>query len=104
MKPLAVFITAPSAASARKLADGLLVRKLAACVTVLPGAASRYWWKGRLESARELLLVAKTSRARLPALVKAVKALHPYEVPEVVALPIAGGNPDYLAWLGTSLK
>jgi periplasmic divalent cation tolerance protein len=100
----AVLITAPSAKEAAKVSDVLLKEKLAACVNVVPGVSSRYWWKGRIESAREHLLIAKTLRRKLPALVRRVKAVHPYSVPEVVSLSVGAGNPDYLRWIADSLR
>jgi periplasmic divalent cation tolerance protein len=72
-------------------------------VNLLHGLHSIYWWKGTVEEAEESLLLVKTTRERLPALVDRVRALHSYTVPEVVALPIEGGNPDYLAWLVDSV-
>lgn len=98
------FITTSSPAESKKIADGLLTERLAACVTVLPGATSRYWWKGKIASGKEQLLIAKTSKGKAPALIRRVKALHSYEVPEVVLFPIAAGNPDYLRWVGESLS
>lgn len=99
-----VFITVPDWKTADGVSAVLLDRKLAACVTVTPDVHSRYWWQGKQETATELALTAKTLTALLPALVKAVKAVHPYEVPEIVAVPITGGNPDYLNWIADSCK
>ena len=94
-----VYITAGSRAEARKLADALVAERLAACVNILGAIESTYRWKGAVERGREVALVAKTRRANLKRLVARVKALHAYEVPCVVALPIVGGNPDFLAWI-----
>jgi periplasmic divalent cation tolerance protein len=99
-----VFVTTPSQAESRKIAETLLKNRLAACVSVLPGITSCYWWKGKIERAREELLVIKTARRKLPALFRQVKALHSYEVPEIISLPISSGNPEYLRWIGDSLK
>jgi periplasmic divalent cation tolerance protein len=99
-----VLITTPSRAESREIADGLLKGRLAACVNILPGIASRYWWKGKIEAAREQLLIVKTARRKLPALIRRVKALHSYKVPEIVALPVSAGNPDYLRWISDSLR
>jgi len=96
---VAVFITAANAREARRLAAALVAEKLAACVSDAGAVRSIYRWKGRVARARERLLIAKTSRARLRALTARVKALHAYDVPEIAALPIVGGNPDYLAWV-----
>jgi periplasmic divalent cation tolerance protein len=99
MPVVAVLVTASSPREARRLSDALLKERLVACVNVLPGVVSRYWWKGKIASGREVLLVAKTVASKLPAVVRRVKALHSYEVPEVLALPAAGGNPAYLKWV-----
>jgi periplasmic divalent cation tolerance protein len=80
----------------------LVGEKLAACVQILGGGRSVYRWEGKLARASETLLIAKTRRARFPALLARVKQLHSYSVPEVVGLPISLANPDYLAWLGES--
>jgi periplasmic divalent cation tolerance protein len=97
--PLLVLITAGGEAEARRIADALLEERLAACVNTIRRIDSRYWWRARLESARECLLLVKTRAPLLPAIIERVKGLHSYEVPEIIALPIAGGNPDYLKWL-----
>lgn len=99
MSVVAVFITAANARDARRLAEALVAEKLAACVSDIGPLRSVYRWKGRVERAREHLLIAKTVRARLRKLTTRVKALHSYDVPEIVALPVGGGNPDYLAWV-----
>jgi periplasmic divalent cation tolerance protein len=84
---------------ARALARALVSRRLAACASLVPGVRSVYRWKGRVEEARETLLVIKTAAPRVPALLAAVAELHPYEVPEALALPVASGLAPYLAWL-----
>ncbi len=99
MVPVIVLSTAASLDEATRIADALVEERLAACVTVLPGARSVYRWQGRVEHADEVLLVIKTVAARLDALTARVRALHAYEVPEVVAVPITAGWPPYLAWL-----
>lgn len=87
-----------------RLARALLDRRLAACVNVLPGVRSLYRWKGVIEDDREHLLVIKTSAGRYPALAAALEELHPYEVPELLALPIEAGAEKYLSWLGSSVS
>lgn len=99
MNAVAVFITAANARQARRLATVLVSEKLAACVSEIGAVRSVYRWQGRVERARERLLIAKTVRARLRRLTARVKSLHTYDVPEIIALPMAGGNPDYLAWV-----
>ena len=96
---LVVFITAGDAAEAEKIATTLLKRRQAACVNIVPGVTSHFWWQDKLEKTGESLLVVKTRDNLLPDVIKTVKKLHSNEVPEIIALPIAGGNPDYLAWL-----
>jgi periplasmic divalent cation tolerance protein len=100
---LVCLITCSSKEEALRIAQTLVREHLAACVNLLHGLHSIYWWKGTVEEAEESLLLVKTTRERLPALVDRVRALHSYTVPEVVALPIEGGNPDYLAWLVDSV-
>lgn len=98
-----VLITAPRP-KAGALAKGLVSARLAACVNVVPGVVSHYRWKGTLHRDPEALLIAKTSAARLPALKRWVEKNHPYEVPEVLALPVADGAGSYLGWLGENLR
>ncbi len=90
--------TCPPAA-AEKIAKGLLERRLVACVNALPGVVSRFWWKGKLERDDETLLVMKTEAARVPEVIAALRDLHPYEVPELLALPVEEGAGPYLAWV-----
>ena len=93
-----VLVTAPPR-RARALARELVGRRLAACVNLVPGVRSVYRWKGRVEEARETLLVAKTTASRCAALLSAVAELHPYEVPEGIALPVDAGLAPYLEWV-----
>jgi len=89
----------PDRASAESLARTLVAERLAACVNLLPGVVSVYRWQGEIESADETLLMIKTVRAGLSALTARVRALHPYELPELVALEAVGGLPEYLNWV-----
>ena len=99
-----VLVTCGSLTEARRIARAVVDARLAACVNILPGAVlSTYRWKGRVESARERLLLIKTSRKRVAALQTAVARLHSYDVPEFIALPILAGSRAYLAWLEESL-
>jgi periplasmic divalent cation tolerance protein len=93
------WVACASADEARAIARATVGERLAACANLLGPSESLYWWKGRLEAAAEHALVLKTRAALVPALVARVRALHSYEVPCIVALPIAGGDPGYLAWL-----
>ena len=101
---IAVFITAANGGEATRLADLLVGSKLAACVQVLPGMESVYRWQGNIERAEEVLLIAKTTRAKFALLEREVRILHSYETPEIVALPIVDGSPAYLEWLSKSLE
>ena len=103
MKFYVVLVTSPNRRTSEKLSKGLVGGKLAACVNVLPSLRSRYWWKGRVETALEELLLIKTSQSRLSRLIHWVKKNHPYKVCEVVALPIAAGNKLYLDWIAISI-
>ncbi len=94
-----VFITVDSQETARKITDKLLTERKAACVNIIPKVESQYWWQGKIESANELLLIVKTRAVLLEELIALVKQNHPYSVPEIIALPIIGGNKDYLKWI-----
>jgi periplasmic divalent cation tolerance protein len=96
---LVVFITTSSYEEARKIADTLVARKKAACVNIVPRVNSLFRWKGKIEEAEESLMVVKTRAKLFPDVVSQVKSIHSYEVPEIIALPIVEGNPDYLEWL-----
>lgn len=99
MDALLVLTNLPDAASARALAAHLVEARLAACVNILAPCRSVYRWEGTLEDAEEVPLLVKTTAARYPALEAAIRARHPYELPEIVAVPIERGLPDYLAWV-----
>ena len=89
----------PDMATAEHIAGTLVEEGLAACVTLLPGARSIYRWQGKLERVEECLLLIKACADDYPALERRLLALHPYDVPELLALPVLAGNPAYLAWL-----
>ena len=100
-----VLVTCGSAAEAKRIARAVVGARLVACVNVLPGAVtSIYRWKGKVETARERLLLIKTSRKRLARLEAEVARLHSYDVPEFIALPVGAGSRRYLDWLGESVK
>ena len=100
-----VFVTCGTLSESTKIARGVIQKRLAACVNVLRNPMDSYYtWKGKLEVAREYLLVIKTSSKRLSELEKEVKRLHSYEVPELIAIPVAGGSNDYLAWVKSSVR
>jgi periplasmic divalent cation tolerance protein len=99
-----VLVTCPSLALARKIARAVVQTRLAACVNLVHSPVeSFYTWKGKLEKAREYLLVMKTSAKRLTELENEVKRLHSYDVPEFIALPITEGSKKYLSWLQESV-
>jgi len=98
-KCIIVFITVDSQETAQKIANKLLTERKVACANILPKVESHYWWQGKIESANELLLIVKTRAALLDELIALVKQIHPYAVPEIIALPIIGGNEDYLKWI-----
>ena len=101
---LVVLVTCRSAKEADRIARSLVETRLAACGNILRSPVlSIYRWKEKIESSREVLLVIKTSRRRFSALQAAIKRLHSYEVPEIIALPIAAGSRAYLSWLAESL-
>lgn len=104
MKAYVVLVTSPDRKTSKKLSKGLVEGKLAACVNRVPGIASRYRWQGKIENAKEELLLIKTNQRKLPALTRWVKVHHPYQVCEVLALPVAAGNGDYLKWIDQSLR
>ena len=101
---MAVLVTTPDRTTSEKMSRGLVQNKLAACVNRVPGLTSRYWWNGKMETAREELLVIKTNRAKFSGLIQWVRQHHPYTVCEIVALPIARGNQAYLRWIDQSLR
>ncbi len=100
---IVVFVTCPGRVPAKRLAQALVAKRLAACVNLVSGVESYFRWQGTLDRARETLLIIKTTAARFRALHQAVCALHPYEVPEIVALPIVTGHPPYLRWVRASV-
>lgn len=99
-----VLVTAPDLKTARRLARLALEARLAACVNLVPRIESHYWWRGKLEKSREILLVIKTLRSKIATLEKLVLQSHPYDTPEIVTLPLEGATPRYLAWLQSSLE
>lgn len=101
---LLVLTNLPDAASARRLADALVENHAAACVNLLAGCTSVYRWQGKVESASEVPLLIKTTAAAYPRLEKLVRELHPYELPEIIAVPVEAGLPGYLQWVAQETK
>lgn len=101
MDALLVISNLPDRASAENLARALVDRRLAACVNVLSPCRSVYRWKGKVEDAEEFPVLIKTTRERYAALEAAIRENHPYELPEIIVLPLAGGLPAYLEWVAS---
>lgn len=104
MDALLCLCTCPDAATAERLAASLVEERLAACVSLVPGLRSIYRWQGAIQRDEELLLLIKTTRARYPALQARLPALHPYELPELLAVEVADGLPAYLRWLADATR
>ncbi len=100
---IVVYINARDNEEAEKIARQLLKRRQAACVNIVPGVNSHFWWQNRLDSAQECLLVVKTKDTLLPDIVKSVRKIHSYSVPEIIALPIVGGSQEYLDWIDSEV-
>lgn len=98
-----IFVTSANKEEAEKIASGLIQEKLAACVNIIENVRSIFWWQGKADNACEVLLVIKTRRQLMNKLMKKVKSLHSYEVPEIIALPIISGDKKYLKWIDESL-
>lgn len=101
---IVVLVTAGGEEEARRIAQQLLDARLAACVNVIDGISSFFHWQGKQEMERESLLVIKSSSRLLSQIIETVKKTHSYEVPEVIALPVTGGNRDYLAWIDSEVR
>jgi periplasmic divalent cation tolerance protein len=99
-----VLTTCENSQDAQTIAETLVEKRLAACVNILPGLKSIYRWQGKVENAAELLLLIKTRRGLFEQLSAELARIHPYEVPEVIALPVIDGAPAYLGWLEKELK
>ena len=104
MRAFVVLTTTPDKKSAEKIAGVLVRQKLAACVSLRGGFESVYRWKGKVERAAETLLIIKTSKAKFPKLEKAIRANHPYDVPEILGFGASAGSKPYLNWMEHSLK
>ncbi|XP_040377849.1 protein CutA 1, chloroplastic-like [Oryza brachyantha] len=101
---IVVYVTVPNREAGKKLSQSIISEKLAACVNIVPGIESVYWWEGKVQTDAEELLIIKTRESLLDALTEHVKSNHEYDVPEVIALPITGGNTKYLEWIKNSTK
>jgi periplasmic divalent cation tolerance protein len=99
MAAMFLYITAADVAEARRLGRTVVEERLAACANILPGATSIYRWDGAVTEAEEAVLIVKSTEALAPALTERLRALHSYDVPCIIVVPIAGGSPDFLAWI-----
>ena len=99
-----VLVTVSGQQEADRISSVLLEERKAACVNIIPKVASRYWWQGKIDSADELLLLIKTRMALVPQIVQLVKQNHSYTVPEIIAIPIAAGSEEYLAWIDAETR
>ncbi|XP_020213930.1 protein CutA, chloroplastic isoform X1 [Cajanus cajan] len=101
---IVVYVTVPNKEAGKNLAESIVQEKLAACVNRVPGIESMYQWEGKIQTDSEELLIIKTRQSLLEALTEHIKANHQYEVPEVISLPITGGNLKYLEWIKESTR
>jgi periplasmic divalent cation tolerance protein len=99
-----VYIICKTSAEADSLGEVIVERRLAACVNIIDGMRSIYWWDGKVERGQEAVLIAKTRTSLVDELTEAIKAMHGYEVPCVVVMPITGGNSDFLSWIREETK
>ncbi len=101
---IVVFITAKDDQEAKQIGQKLVEDKLIACANIVKGIQSIFWWQNKVDQSEETLLILKTKKSFFPKIVKVVKNFHSYSVPEIIALPIVGGNPDYLKWINESIR
>lgn len=100
-KFIIIFITCGSKKEAGKIVDAILNKRLAACANIVSEVESKFWWRGKIDNAKEYLIMMKARRKNFEEIEKQVKRLHSYEVPEIIAIPIVAGSKDYLKWLET---
>ena len=101
---IVLFITTATIGEAKRISKALLNQRKAACVNIVPKVSSLFWWQEKLDSAQESLLIIKTKASQLNEIVRLVKDIHSYDVPEIIALPIVGGNQDYLEWIDKEVR
>jgi len=99
-----ILVTAANKREARKIAKALINNKLAACVNIIGKVESLFWWQGKVDRAFEAILVVKSKKAKMPKVIKLVKSMHSYAVPEIISLPINSGFKRYLGWIDESLR
>ena len=96
---IVVLVTVPDHDVARKISETVLTARLAACVNILSGVQSMYWWEGKITNDQEVLLMMKTTHARYDSLAHSISSAHPYKVPEILAIPVVKGLPQYIEWV-----
>ncbi|MDD5409546.1 MAG: divalent-cation tolerance protein CutA [Candidatus Omnitrophica bacterium] len=99
-----IFVTASSKKEAQKISAGLIDKKLAACVNIIDKVDSLFFWEGKAQKAKESLLIIKSKKEKMPKVIKLVKALHSYKVPEIIAFPVIAGDKPYLRWIDAALR
>ncbi len=101
---IVIFVTAGNRKEAQKIASGLIRQRLAACVNIVDKVDSLFFWEAKLQKAKESLLIIKSTRAKLPQIIRLIKSLHSYKLPEIIALPIIAGDKPYLRWIDASIR
>src|SRR5689334_9777365 len=104
IKHVVIFVTAKDKKEAGRIARGLLEERLVACANILDGVESLFWWQGKIDEAKETLIVLKTKRSLFKKVAARVKVLHSYDTPEVIALPVVEGSTEYLKWIDASVS
>ncbi len=99
-----ILVTAKNKQKARGIAKALIKNKLAACVNIVSSVESLFWWKGKIDSVSESLLIIKSKKVKVPAIIKMVKLMHSYSVPEIISLPVTSGFKPYLKWINESIR
>lgn len=99
-----ILMTASSIEEADLISNSLLEKKLIACSNIINDMKSTFWWNGNIQKENEVLIIAKSTKALLDNIIAEVKSIHSYDVPEILAIPILGGNPDYLDWIFEETK
>ena len=104
LSPLIILCTCPDLATAERIAETVVGERLAACVNIVPGLTSIYYWEGQIQRDAELLLLIKTRQEIYPLLEARIRQLHPYQIPEIIALPIQTGAAAYLDWIADNTR
>lgn len=101
---MVLFITTATTDEAQRISKVLLEQRKVACVSIVPRVSSLFWWGDKLDSVHESLLIVKTKASLLNDVIRLVREIHSYNIPEIIALPIVGGNQDYLVWIGKEVE